>query len=106
MNDMNTIFRKLLGREPNDDEIQEILRVKDVLGLSRDDSLWGIYLLMKGHEQVVAGGVGRVEAAASAAKIKAEAEVQAIGRHGDKERAEASAPRKKEGSPRLGVLHH
>jgi hypothetical protein len=45
MNDMNTIFRKLLGREPNDDEIQEILRVKDVLGLSRDDSLWGVRFL-------------------------------------------------------------
>jgi hypothetical protein len=42
---VDEMFKKLLGREPNDDEIQEILRVKDVLGLSRDDSLWGVRFL-------------------------------------------------------------
>jgi hypothetical protein len=47
MNDLIDSYTKLLGREPTDEEIQQLYRVKDALGLKNNDSLWLIIMALE-----------------------------------------------------------
>jgi hypothetical protein len=47
MNDLLDSYSKLLGREPTDEEIQQLYRVRDALGLKNNDSLWLIIMALE-----------------------------------------------------------
>ena len=50
MNDLETSFDRLLGRQPSDAEIQELYRVRDALGLRNNDSLWLVLLVLQHYK--------------------------------------------------------
>ena len=50
MNDLETSFDRLLGRQPSDAEIQELYRVRDALGLRNNDSLWLVLLALQHYK--------------------------------------------------------
>ena len=50
MNDLETSFSLLLGRQPSDAEIQELYRVRDALGLRNNDSLWLVLLALQHYK--------------------------------------------------------
>lgn len=47
MNELADSYTKLLGREPTDEEIQQLYRVRDALGLKNNDSLWLIIMALE-----------------------------------------------------------
>lgn len=47
MNDLIDSYTKLLGREATDEEIQQLYRVRDALGLKNNDSLWLIIMALE-----------------------------------------------------------
>lgn len=50
MSDLESSFSKLLGRAPNDEERQNLLRVKEALGIKNNDALWLILMALEHYD--------------------------------------------------------
>lgn len=50
MTDLNDSFAKLLGRQPSDEEIQTLYRVKDALNLKNNDALWLVLIALQYYQ--------------------------------------------------------
>ena len=50
MSDLDDSFAKLLGRQPNDAERQNLYRVRDALGLKNNDALWLVLMALQHYQ--------------------------------------------------------
>lgn len=50
MNDLETSFAMLLGRQPSDKDRQELYRVRDTLKLKANDALWSVLMMLQHYE--------------------------------------------------------
>jgi predicted negative regulator of RcsB-dependent stress response len=50
MNDIDTSFAKLLGREPSSSERQSLYHVRDALGIRNNDALWLIIMSLQYYQ--------------------------------------------------------
>ena len=52
MSDLDDSFAKLLGRQPNDKERQNLYRVRDALGLKNNDAIWLVLMALQHHHSL------------------------------------------------------
>ena len=64
MVDLQDTFIKLLDRQPTELEIQNLYKVKDALGLSNNDALWQILIVLQHYENKYEAFPKRIELAA------------------------------------------
>ncbi|MGS3131390.1 DUF6753 family protein [Aeromonas caviae] len=50
MSDLDDSFAKLLGRQPNDKERQDLYRVRDALGLKSNDAIWLVLMALQHYQ--------------------------------------------------------
>lgn len=66
-------FARLLGRQPSDRERERLHRLRDELGLHRNDALWLVLVALQYHLALYDAIPARVERAAASACAKANA---------------------------------
>ena len=81
MSDLNEPFAQLLGRQPTDQERQNLYRVRDALKLKATDAVWLLLMSLQHYEtlyeKVPARIAEEVERATKAARRTAEAQARA-----------------------------
>ena len=50
MNDLETSFAMLVGRQPSDKDRQDLYRVRDALKLKANDALWSVLMMLQHYE--------------------------------------------------------
>lgn len=50
MPDLESAFEKLLGRQPSEQEVQELYRVKNALNIGDNDALWIVLMALQSYE--------------------------------------------------------
>ena len=50
MNELDTSFAELLGRQPTDAERQDLYRVRDALGLKNNDAIWLVIMALQHYQ--------------------------------------------------------
>ena len=48
--DLDDSFKKLLGRQPNDTDRQDLYRVRDALGLKNNDAIWLVLMALQHYQ--------------------------------------------------------
>src|SRR5262245_19089048 len=65
MTDLTSAFAQLLGRQPQEQEIQSLYRVRDALGIDNNDAMWLVLMALEHYEVLYRQIPGQIEAAAS-----------------------------------------
>jgi len=73
MNELDSSFAKLLGRQPNDAERQKLYAVQDALGLKNNDALWLILLALQHYETLYEKVPSQISAAVTETALAARA---------------------------------
>lgn len=76
MNGLDESFQKLLGRQPSNDEKQELYRVRDALGLGNNDALWLIIMALQFYHEKYNSIPARIEKAAKTATAESAKQAQ------------------------------
>ena len=50
MNELDESYQKLLGRQPSDEERQNLYKVRDALGLKNNDALWLVLMVLEHYK--------------------------------------------------------
>jgi hypothetical protein len=50
MPELSESFERLLGRQPTDKEVQDLLRVRDALGIKNNDALWLVLMALQHYQ--------------------------------------------------------
>jgi len=77
MSDLDDSFAKLLGRQPTDEDRQELIRVRDALGLKSNDALWLILMALQHYQSLYADIPASIKDAAQKAAGSAASQAQA-----------------------------
>lgn len=52
MPDVRSTFEQLLGRQPSDQEVQALYRVKNTLGIRDNDALWHVLMALQSYDSL------------------------------------------------------
>ncbi|MEI8294980.1 MAG: hypothetical protein WCG04_00450 [Alphaproteobacteria bacterium] len=67
MSDISDSFKKMLGRDPSDQEMHQMYRVRDALGLKNNDALWVIIMALQHYQNLYAAIPQSISTAAKTA---------------------------------------
>ncbi len=100
MNDLEESFTKLLGKQPSDQDRQNLYRVRDALGLKNNDALWLVLMALQHYQGLYELFPERISKAAKDTlndfKVTADAVVKASAEAAKADLAQAVATASKE----------
>ena len=76
MSELEASFGKLLGRQPTDEDRQQLYRVRDALQLKDNDALWLVLMALQHYQTLYAGIPDSISEAAKAAAGSSAAQAQ------------------------------